>query len=612
MRPTRSDPRHAPGNDVSRHAKRPGSRRLRGAGPQEPSTAIAQALRLEAAAWLALFTGAGALAWAVGGRAWTVLAGLLVGAIITAVRLRDVRMLAPRLHAPSLRPRVAAPDARSPALGLPGALARGARVKAWLATILLVAPAALVVRGSGLSTSYELFVDEVVYGSLARSVADHGTLELFGEPFFTHPPLLFLLCGAVVRVAHLGSLAPVELVQALRWVNVVLGSVGALLLAAILARVTRTRRWAAAGGAFLVVEPFIARFDSRLLLETLTAVWLLAGVLALAWLADEEHASRRRRTRLALGAGTAFGLALLTKEYVLPILVVLLGWCAVRGEPIGRREAGVASLTAVAVYLPYPLVALVEGEGGAYLDAKLGGLLRLVGVHQITGFNMENSPSLMSRLAANADLYAASYLTIGLSAGGTLLLLARRERLERLVGLWSAASFAFLGYEILLGSLEEQMFYVLVIPAVAVLVTIAGRAELRRGNRPAVALAALAFLVVAFAFNAAAWVRVRTARDDAIPRTLAWVEREVPPGSTVAPLVEPMEFLLPRYALSMAGTPAGLGAARVEYVITSSELVEQGYGVARPSLIAWLRRHGRVAHVETGRSSGQVTVWELP
>jgi hypothetical protein len=94
------------------------------------------------------------------------------------------------------------------------------------------------------------------------------------------------------------------------------------------------------------------------------------------------------------------------------------------------------------------------------------------------------------------------------------------------------------------------------------------------------------------------------------------MERNVPAGSRVAPLVDGTQFVLPSYRLLFnpeAGdvSPKELQAADTEIVLTSSLQADQGYSAASPALLRWLSRHAQTRFAATGATAGTVVIWQL-
>ncbi len=473
--------------------------------------------------------------------------------------------------------------------------------------------------------AYDVFLDESIYSRISAGVAADGRLVFGSFPFYLHGPLSFYLQAFVIRVLGIGGTA-IHVIYQLRVFNVLIAGVAAVLVYELVGSVG-SRAWGLVAAALFAFDPFIVSFDSRLFIETLATVWVLVGYLVLvgfaedgAWAAGatttDVAAAPAVTRRRSMAAGFAFGLALLTKEtswalYVLPLL-----WCAVRCYPLRRSTAITALLTAAVTYAPYPIIAVATGGGGEFVQQKFSGVERLLGIKQQTGFNRPGAPSLLSRVGADLDTFLMTYILIALGVVAAIWVYRRGGVRQRVVALWGFGSLAMLVFQITQGTIEEQMFYYLVVPSIVLVATAMSLAwkgsRLLRWRRAAVA--ALAVIAV---FDAVTWVSAHTRNDTAIASTVAWMQSHAPAGTRVAPLADGIQFLLPDYTLLFnpeAGevSPSALREAHTQLVITSSLQAEQGYSAASRALVAWLRAHARERFAATGASAGTVVVWQLP
>ncbi len=477
---------------------------------------------------------------------------------------------------------------------------------------LLVIAVVAFLRAYRIETSYELFIDEITYARISEAVADDGAVDLYGRPFYLHPPLYFLLQGAVISIFGLDR-DVFPLVDGLRLTNVVFAAGIGVLVLRIVTRMAGTG-WGVAAAAAFALNTFIVRFDSRVMLETTTVFWVVLGYAALLPLVGHGREALRGAARWrAIGGGLAFGLALLTKETSAPLYVLPLAWCVAFGAPLPRRVAGLSLGTAVVAYLPYPITAVAVGHGSAYVDEKFGGVLRMVGLRQETGFNAEGTPSFLSRIVANLDLFAVTYGLIGIGLLVAVVLWRRGTPPQRLLLLWMLSALAMLSYQVSLGTLEEQMFYLLVVPALITIAAVGGAALSGRRHPPGrrralLALAAVLGLTV-LALDGSAWWRTHHTRDDGFAQTISWLRDHAPEGSRVEALADSSEFLLEHYEVAVDRTIGDVMAARPHFLITSSAQTEQGYGRARAPLVRWLPSYARPVHRVTTRTSGTLTVW---
>jgi 4-amino-4-deoxy-L-arabinose transferase-like glycosyltransferase len=476
---------------------------------------------------------------------------------------------------------------------------------ALLAVVLAVVVATATLRLYHLRTAYELFLDEAIYARIGQNVATHLDVSFSQVHFYLHPPLYFLLEGGFGRWFSLSSsLDPIAVIDGMRILNVLFAAGSAALVVAIVARISGLR-WALVAGIAYALDPFIVRFDSRVLLETSAVFWILMAIALLVTATSVEALGRWR----LIAIGMACGLSLLTKETAAPLFMVLLVLGIVRANPLPRRSASLILATALLTYAPYPLTAFAIGDGGEFVDQKLSGVLRMVGLRQETGFNAPGAPSFVSRVMANLSTFSPSYVLIFAGFCAIPFLLRSTVVRERIIGFVTLGGFALLSYQIAIGTLEEQMFYYLVVPSLLAVAStqrlMSTRLDRRRRRMFGVATA------LVLAGSSLVWWQIHTEPDDGVRQTVRWVEQTAQPGDVVAPLVDTSQLLVTGHRLVVDGRFSVLRRERVRWVLTSSLQVEQGYGVARPDLIRILRRQATVAFQVRDRSSGTITVWRI-
>jgi 4-amino-4-deoxy-L-arabinose transferase-like glycosyltransferase len=482
------------------------------------------------------------------------------------------------------------------------------RRSAWRRIIALSPALAILAAAAGLrlfhiATAYDLHIDEVTYTTVADSVAGGGGVALHGAPFFLHPPMLFWILGGLVRMLGRPELLSDEILS-YRPLSVAFSVITCAALIAIVGHAT-TRRTGLLAGALFAVDAFAIRFDSRLFLEAPAMTFTALAYLTLV-LGARRPASGRA---WAIAAGVLFGCAMLTKDTVLLVFAPALLVALVAGRALPRPAAALALLTSGAVYLVYLAGLLVSGDLGAWLHQKTGGFRRLAGADQLTGFNNPDSPPLSARLAANLEQFSVSYLVIVCGTAAALYVVCRLWRGGRpradaclLLGLWQLSAVGFLAYAMLFGTLEEQMFYFVLVPSIPALCVAATllASEPREARRisPRVVRPVLdGATVMVLVLSLAAWHRVHTMRSDNYAQAVAYVERDLPKGTTIAVTEGIGQFLLPDVRLGEWTTPDDLRRQGVDYVLVNSRLVDQGYGVATPTLARWLARNATVARV---------------
>ncbi|SER62736.1 ArnT family glycosyltransferase [Actinokineospora terrae] len=460
---------------------------------------------------------------------------------------------------------------------------------------------ALLLRLWGLTTANELFIDEVTYSRLALSVSRGEWPNLAGEAFYLHPPLTFWLNGTITGLFGL-SPDPTALVFQLRWVNALLGAVVVALAYVLLLRTTRPAI-AVVGAVVLAADPFVLRNDSRVMLETPAFALILAG-----WLCLLVGLEKRRW--LVYVGGLLLGLAVLAKDVsaipaLLPVILAMV-W----KKTLPRATALEVLGTTLVPYLGYAIALAFAGRLPDWWSHKIGGLRRMAGLDQISGFNSPTAPSLLETLLGQLGRFGTSYLLLGLAVPAGVLALRSARADRRLVGL-VASVMGLLGlFSLAFGTLEEQMGYFVVVPGVLALGIVA--VELPVRLRPVLVTAGAALVVTGLAFA----THARGVTDNGYQQARAYLDTQVPPGSRVGLTTPTAQFALHsgEGRNLRVGTWTSLGALhrfRADYVLTQSRPLGLGYGYASPDLLPWLAAHAEPVFRTTGPSGGNTVVWRL-
>ena len=469
---------------------------------------------------------------------------------------------------------------------------------------LLLGLVALEVRGIGLGRANDLFIDEVTYAHLADTVASGQLPNQDGVPFFLHPIGSFVLNGLVIRLFGLHGDA-MDLVFDLRWVNALLGAV-TVVLAVIVVRRLAGPIPAAVAGLVLAFDPFVLRMDGRLMIETPAMLAVLAGWTLM--LAALDRAPGPARTRYELGAGVAFGVALVTKDMaaiatVLPLVLAGLWRRTVPWWSVRR------TLTVVPVpYLAYLAVVALSGLLPDWWAEKVGGVLRMVGVNQETGFNAAPGADLTARLIEMLTRFGTSYVLLGLGLFAGLAAAFSAVPTRRVVGLAATTTGALGVYSVVGGAAEEQFGYYVVVTSVLALGAVwPDLADRRRAWRRPVAAMVLVFSVVTVGLG----VSARSAADDGFRQARAYLDT-LPAGSRVGLTDVTGEFaLLPHDDWGVWPSLTSLETNGAQYVLTRSHQLSNGYGYAAPELLDWLAAHATPVFTAAGSTNGDTVVWRL-
>lgn len=484
--------------------------------------------------------------------------------------------------------------------------------------------AALALRVLFLGRSFDVFIDEVTYLILSKNVVEGEGVTLSGKPFFLHPPLLFLIEGPFQA-----ALGPARLlldeVERVRLLNAILAAGTAVLLYAIAAQ-TAGRRLGLVAFAFFAIDAFVIRMNSRNLLETSALFWVVLGYLCLLLGIRDGHTAMPKR--YVLGVGVFFGLALLTKEMTAFLTLLPLGIAFLTGWFTSRRSVFAAGLIVAATYSIYPITIFLTGLGPTYLAQKFEGLLRFLGIMKTTGFvHGSGGPSFIEAIVRNLDAFATTYVLLGLGIPAFLILLASHHRPRRLLGVLGLSAYALLAYSVTLGTLEEQFFYFLVVPAF-LSVPVAWASVLGSDPDPAplvrrfvdrlrptwldaIRRVGAAAMAVSIGWSSIVWTEVHLTPDNGYAQLLTWLRREVPFGTTVGVTSEPGEFLIQGYVIDKTVTIEALKETTADYVVVSSKQVDDAYLEDGREMYGWLVTHGQRAFLFEGRTYGRLELFAL-
>ncbi len=355
-------------------------------------------------------------------------------------------------------------------------------------------------------------------------------------------------------------------------------------------------------------------------------LWVLLGYLVLVSLI--RHPTPAWAKTRAVGAGLLFGIAVLTKDEAALLTVLPLAAAAVLrwGPP-----RWLIALTVGATALPYAVyVSLVAASHyfPGWWSAKTSGIERLLGVIQTTGFH--RSGSLSSRLIAEGGNFWTTYALLALSVPAAWLVLRRGGPVARMMGLLYCAAGVTLAYAVALGTLEEQELYLLVVPSlimISVGFTLRHQPSHGRSRSAARAFtvakvtAILATLAVVFGLNVKTGLQWLRQPDDGYARLLPYLAANVPPGTAVdipaasLPLSQSdggRYELEGQYQTGLWTTQSSLRKDHVRYILVEWGPINEGLSYLDPAQVQALTAHARLLFSYTGRSYGQLALYELP
>lgn len=493
---------------------------------------------------------------------------------------------------------------------------RGRRVAPVVLAVLLAAAASALylIR---LQEAPDFTGDEALYAIAGRTVAEHGDIA-WGTPIFVHPPGYFLLAGAWLAAFAPGGQDVLGDIHTLRHLNAILSCLAAALAGALAAALAspRVRLVACCVTALLVaVNPISIRFGRMVLIEPLALSLALCAVLA-AW--------RLRTSRAAVYlpvVGLVGGLALLTKSVtafviITPLVAALVG----RRTDRVRREIGALGVAA-AVWLAFPLWAVSNGETLEFLSEQSISIRRLLGLLQLSGLNRPGV-SAVDALLGTLGQYAGAYLLLLAGGLGLLRALLRArpwpERTSYLVS-YCALAFGTLGYNVLFGQSNEQLFCYAFPAAALAAVAVWERFELRPGTGwrragRSLRAAATGLLVAAAVTSSVSWVQYQLLTiDDGTVATRDFLAAEVPHCVPVNGSGDQFRWGYVLRSHPVAAYPAGPDAVAggVHVFILSTKDSQFLYGNSNPELDAWVRGAGTELFAVSTHTYGELSVWQV-
>jgi hypothetical protein len=499
----------------------------------------------------------------------------------------------------------------------------------------------------------DIFTDEIIYTRLGIRTGGEGALVWdSGETFGVHPPLYFLIEGGYFLLSggsYMNLYAAGDVFQAVYHARLLNAFFAGLTAAALF-----LLGWGLDGpylglslALLFLLDPFAIRINRRAMLETLAGLLSLVGMgVFLNHARHPERAKSRQRVSV-IGAGLLLGASTLTKELTVINLAAILvfgAWEYLHGlwsnSRAGQMRAsfrlplqslGVVVI-AVLTYSLYPIWMALVGSWGAYMQEKLLGLQRLLGLVQLTGWNRPEISGLNLLLQRLGD-YGSTYLILALGGLALLALMItdHRERSGRFLISWGAVLYPAFAFIALFGAANDQFFYYLLIPAMILVAKALWRVPgvLRRvmdslpinlgavGERIielALTASILAFMSLILAFNLYQWVdKFALGLDNGYFQLKQFVEVQVSPDEPLNATGDPVKFhyFFPNRPITVAGDPQEARQASVHYFALAPKDIELGYGRATPRLAQWMQSQGRQLFSAQGSSYGALYLYRV-
>ncbi len=478
----------------------------------------------------------------------------------------------------------------------------------------------------------DVLYDEAAYTWTAKQVVLQGNLALTNQPLFVHPPLMFLLEAAWLKLTGYATAPLPSAIYAARLPAASVGVVDVLLVGAMTYRLTtNANHWQrrVVTGAVTVLtalDPVLVRYDRQVACEPF-ALCMGLIVMHAAWSMRDRNTFTYVSTVGLLG-----GIALLTNEIaiflvIIPVIFALLE----RDGPLIRRSLMALGVSLV-LYLALLLWAAALGVAGYFVWVQTNELQRLIGLIQNTGYN-QPGVSLIGSLIESVKQYSSSYIVLGTGLIALVWCCTRRNTQSgRFLTAWLVASYGLTVYIAAIGTLNEE-FFVYPLPGCIVgsvlladaLIArwIRRRARMRsrhqlysdrrKAGRLPLAIGAVTGTAL-IGVSAASWVVNYGGPGNGIAQVDQYIARNLPRCAIVNATGDSGKFsflLGGRNFAYFAVGPAAL-ADGVHYFIITDADVAGSVGNMTPTLASWIRSNGREVGIFPSSVYRTVQLWNVP
>lgn len=478
----------------------------------------------------------------------------------------------------------------------------------------------------------DVLYDEAAYTYMAQQVALHWQLSLGNQPMFIHPPLMWLIEAAWLRLTGYAWASEPSSLYAARLLSAFVGALDVLLVAAMAYRLagsasSRQRR-VITGAVTLVaaLDPVLVRYDRQDVIEPF-ALFMGMLVLHAAW------SLRARGTYAYVSVvGLLGGLALLTNELavflvIIPVIYALLE----RSRPLIRQ-----ALLAFGISLLLALTALLWAVElhltSDFIWVQTNGLLRLIGLIQTTGFNMPGV-SLVGSLEESLKQYSSSYIML---ATGFVALVwgytRKNNEAAKFLAAWLTSSYALAAYIAAIGTLNVNFFCYSLPGCIVGSVFLADavtarwinrRARRRSGNRggsrpagvrrlPVVVGATASMALVGL--SAASWVSNYSRPGDGVAQVDQYIATKLPACAMVNASGDSTKY---SYLLDgrdfgyFSVGPDALANGIHYFILAPTDAIELSPDMS-PQLESWIEAHGQRLAIFPSATYRTVQLWYVP
>ena len=473
-----------------------------------------------------------------------------------------------------------------------------------IALSLIIFALAFFLRSWGLSSTPDIFGDEALYTDIALKLPQYGHIVAFGSPWFVHPPLYYVLQSAFFQLSGVSEVTLASVFTA-RLTSCLYGTLAVVGVFVWVSRISAVKIGAATAFV-LMVEPYALKYSRIGILESL--VLFLAIVALMLFM----RANSRSNLKSFVVGGVFFGLAMLTKELAVFVVVVIAVWLlltkfVVKGK-VNVKGTLAFIATGLVMYLGYVVWAL-SVDSTAFVNTYSYLIQRALWVVKDTGYTVSGYSPFTSDLASSANIYIITYTLIVLAAVSSVYLIFKDKSEPALVlSSWFVGSAIFFG---LLGIHNPQFFVYLTIPAAIIAgYTVAKLAfGITSRNKKVIAIATILLLVI-INYNVGVWIFVDGGSDTAFSQSINWVKENVPKGETIYVDNGAYRYLLMDYDVAVIfnqDTLNSISEQNVTYYIFSTELQYR----VNQDLSTYVLNNGSLMASFDGSSLGHINIYSI-
>ncbi len=463
---------------------------------------------------------------------------------------------------------------------------------------------AFTLRVYRLSSSPDIFGDEVLYANVALKLPQFGNLVAFNSPWFIHPPMFYILQSIFFQLTGVNGLTLSNVFTA-RVTSCLYASLAVVVVFVWIAKISKIKVGAATAFV-LMLEPYALKYSRMGLLESLVMLFAIVSLVFF------SRANSENNLKNYVFGGIFFGLAMLTKELALFVTVIVaFYWLFTRF--VAKRKIKIKGTlmfigTGLAIYLGYVLWA-ISIDASTFLNTKYYLLERVFWIIRDQGYTTPGYSTFASDFTSTINIYLTTYILIGAATiTSAYFLLKERNNFTLLLTSWFIGSAIFFGA---IGAHNSQFFIYITIPAAVLagyMITKFAFEQIHRNRK--VTFAALTLFLVLICYSTMVWVYIDGGDDTAVSQSINWVQTNIANGEKIWVPQYTYLFLSSNYQIVNKESYPSLDSIQgqgIHYYITSPRWTY----LANNSTLNYIRENGTCIAVFHGQSTQEIKIYYI-